>query len=170
MAQYMTVPIYAVAFVAVCFTGFFMDKFPHLRGLVIASWLTLALICSICVCAIYKFTARYVLLIFMAAGLWASNGLALSYAASTFGSMPQEVRAIALALVNALGNLAQIYGTFCDRQHFMRCLFANIWLTAIRRLPIPSIGCSEIPQRFRRGFWYVFLRCLCVPVGTHNSC
>jgi MFS family permease len=110
MAQYMVVPIYAVAFVAVCFTGFFMDKFPRYRGIVIASWLTLALVCSICVCTIYNFTARYVLLIFMAAGLWASNGLALSYAASTFGSMPSEVRAVALALVNALGNLAQIYG------------------------------------------------------------
>ena len=112
MAQYMVVPIYAVAFVAVAFTGFFMDKFPKQRGLVIACWLTLALICSVCVCTIYNFTARYVLLIFMAAGLWASNGLALSYAASTFGSMPQEVRAVALALVNALGNLAQIYGAY----------------------------------------------------------
>ena len=112
MAQYMVVPIYAVAFVAVACTGFFMDKFPRQRGLVIAGWLTLALVCSICVCAVYNFTARYVLLIFMAAGLWASNGLALSYAASTFGSMPQEVRAVALALVNALGNLAQIYGAY----------------------------------------------------------
>lgn len=112
MAQYMVVPIYAVAFVAVALTGYFCDKYPTWRGLVIASWLTLAMICSIVVCVVYNFTARYILLVFMAAGLWASNGLALSYASSTFGSMPQEVRAVSLALVNALGNLAQIYGAY----------------------------------------------------------
>jgi MFS family permease len=112
MAQYMVVPIYAVAFVAVAITGYFMDKFPEWRGLVIALWLTLAMVCSIVVCVVYNFTARYILLVFMAAGLWAANGLALSYASSTFGPMQQEVRGVALALVNALGNLAQIYGAY----------------------------------------------------------
>ncbi|KAF2489687.1 MFS general substrate transporter [Lophium mytilinum] len=112
MAQYMVVPIYAVAFLAVGITGYFMDKHPTQRGIVIAAWLTLSMICSILVCTIYNFTARYVLLVFMAAGLWASNGLALSYSASTFGSMPQEVRAVSLAFVNAMGNLAQIYGAY----------------------------------------------------------
>jgi MFS family permease len=111
-AQYMVVPIYAVAFVAVVFTGYFMDKIPQYRGLVIAIWLSISMVCSIAVCLVYNFTARYVLLVFMAAGLWASNGLALSYASSTFGAMPQEVRAVSLALVNALGNLAQIYGAY----------------------------------------------------------
>jgi MFS family permease len=112
MAQYMVVPIYAVAFVAVAVTGYVMDKIPQYRGLVIAGWLGVSLICSICVCTIYNFTSRYVLLVFMAAGLWASNGLALSFAASTFGAMQQEVRGVSLALVNAMGNLAQIYGAF----------------------------------------------------------
>ena len=70
------------------------------------------MICSIIVCAVYNFTARYVLLVIMASGLWASNGLALSYASVTFGQMPNEVRAICLAFVNAMGNLAQIYGAY----------------------------------------------------------
>jgi hypothetical protein len=48
----------------------------------------------------------------MAAGLWASNALSLSFASSTFGDMHPEVRAIALALMNAMGNLAQIYGSY----------------------------------------------------------
>jgi hypothetical protein len=48
----------------------------------------------------------------MASGLWASNGLSLSYASSTFSTMPNEVRAISLAVVNAMGNLAQIYGAY----------------------------------------------------------
>ncbi|KAK3672512.1 hypothetical protein LTR78_007562 [Recurvomyces mirabilis] len=112
MAQYMVVPIYAVAFVCVVTTGYFSDKFPRQRGLIIASWLVVALVCSIIICVVYNFKARYILLIFMAAALWSTNGLALSYASSTFGAMPQEVRAVSLALVNALGNLAQIYGAY----------------------------------------------------------
>lgn len=70
------------------------------------------MITSIIVCAVYNFTARYVLLIVMAAGLWASNALSLSFASSTFGSMEPEVRAVALAVMNAMGNLAQIYGAY----------------------------------------------------------
>lgn len=112
MAQYMVVPIYAVAFVCVGGTSYFGDKYPKQRGLVISGWLTISLICSIVICVVYNFTARYVLLVIMAAGLWSTNGLSLSYAASTFSDMPQETKAVSLALVNALGNLAQIYGAY----------------------------------------------------------
>lgn len=69
MAQYMTVPIYAVAFVTTATTGYFADKIPTYRGLVISVWLAFAMICSICVCVVYNFTARYVLLILMASAL-----------------------------------------------------------------------------------------------------
>lgn len=112
MAQYMVVPIYAVAFVAVLITGYFSDKYPRQRGAIIACWLSVSMVCAIVICVVYNFKARYVLLVFMAAGLWATNGCSLSYAASTFGSMQQETRAVSLALVNALGNLAQIYGAY----------------------------------------------------------
>ncbi|PPJ55828.1 hypothetical protein CBER1_01610 [Cercospora berteroae] len=112
MAQYMVVPIYAGAFVCVGITGYFSDKFPAQRGLIISGWLVVSMICSIVVCVVYDFTARYVLLVIMAAGLWSTNAISLSYASSTFGPMPQEVRAVALAMVNALGNLAQIYGAY----------------------------------------------------------
>jgi MFS family permease len=108
----MTVPIYAVAFVCTAITGYFSDRVPNWRGVIIACWLSFSMITSILVCVIYNFTARYVLLVLMAAGLWASNALALSFASSTFSSMEPEVRAIALALVNAMGNLAQIYGAY----------------------------------------------------------
>lgn len=112
MAQYMVVPIYAVAFACVAITGYFSDRFPTQRGAIIAVWLTVSLICLICICAVYNFTARYALLVLSAAGLWSCNGISLSYASCTFASMPQETRAVSLALVNALGNLAQIYGAF----------------------------------------------------------
>ncbi|KAH8882343.1 MFS general substrate transporter [Thozetella sp. PMI_491] len=111
-AQYMTIPIYGVAFVCTAITGVFADRVPHLRGVILGGWMTVAMLCAIITCVVYNFTARYALLVIMASGLWASNGLALSYSSSTFSSMPPEVKAISLALVNALGNLAQIYGAY----------------------------------------------------------
>lgn len=127
-AQYMVVSIYAVAFVCTLATGIVCDKIPRWRGVVIAGWLSVSLVTAIVVEAVYNFTARYVMLVIMAAGLWSSNGLALSYASSTFGDMSTETRAVALALVNAvshfvlpdcagltspqMGNLAQIYGSY----------------------------------------------------------
>jgi MFS family permease len=106
------VPIYAFAFVCTVAAGIVGDKFPHLRGLIIAGWLCFSMITSIVVCVVHDFTARYVLLVLMAAGLWASNAMSLSFASSTFASMDAEVRAIALALMNGMGNLAQIYGAY----------------------------------------------------------
>ncbi|KAM0799556.1 major facilitator superfamily domain-containing protein [Usnea florida] len=111
-AQYMTVPLYAVAFVCNAITGYFCDKVQRHRGLVIACWLALSLTCSIIVCCVYDHKARYVLLVFMTAGLWSANALSLSFASSTFGYLRQEVRAVSLAFVNAMGNLAQIYGAY----------------------------------------------------------
>ncbi|RMZ68794.1 pantothenate transporter liz1 [Pyrenophora seminiperda CCB06] len=116
-AQYMTVPIYAVAFVCTAVTTYFADAISNHRGLVIASWLVFSLLTSILVCVIYDFTARYALLVLMAAGLWSSNAVSLSFASATFGSMQPEVRAIAIALVNAMGNLAQIYGAYLFPAH-----------------------------------------------------
>ncbi|OGM46829.1 vitamin H transporter [Aspergillus bombycis] len=108
----LTVPIYGVAFIATGITSYYSDKVPTWRGLIIASWLTVSLICSIIVCSIYNFTARYILLVFMAAGLWATNGGTLAYASSAFAGMHPQARGVALAMVNALGNLAQIYGSY----------------------------------------------------------
>ncbi|KAL8810628.1 MAG: hypothetical protein Q9200_002420 [Gallowayella weberi] len=111
-AQYMTVPIYAVAFVCNAFTGYISDKIPSRRGMIIASWLALSLCCSVATTIATDFKARYVLLVFMAAGLWSSNALALSFASSSFAHMAREGRAVSLAFVNAMGNLAQIYGAY----------------------------------------------------------
>ncbi|EHA19264.1 hypothetical protein ASPNIDRAFT_38687 [Aspergillus niger ATCC 1015] len=110
--NFLTVPIYGVAFVATGITSYCGDKFPTWRGLIIAGWLAFSLICSVIVCAVYNFTARYVLLVLMAAGLWSTNGGTLAYASSAFAGMHPQARGVALAMVNALGNLAQIYGSY----------------------------------------------------------
>lgn len=110
--QYMTVPIYVAAFVCTAINSVIMDKKSAYRGYALVGWMTLAMICSIIICAVYNFHARYALLVIMASGLWASNALSLAYASSTFSTMTPEVRAISLAFVNAMGNLAQIYGAY----------------------------------------------------------
>ncbi|CAF9927620.1 MAG: hypothetical protein HETSPECPRED_006629 [Heterodermia speciosa] len=113
-AQYMTVPIYAVAFVCNALTGYFSDRVPRMRGFIISGWLMISLACSIATVVSTNFTARYVLLVFLTAGLWSTNALSLSFASSTFVTLQQEtsVRAVSLAFVNAMGNLAQIYGAY----------------------------------------------------------
>ncbi|KAL4808001.1 major facilitator superfamily domain-containing protein [Aspergillus unguis] len=108
----LTVPIYAVAFVATGITSYYGDKVPTWRGLIIAVWLAFSMICSVIVCAVYNYTARYVLLVLLAAGLWATNAGTLAYASSAFAGMHPQARGVALAMVNALGNLAQIYGSY----------------------------------------------------------
>lgn len=112
VTQYMTVPIYIAAFICTFFNSIFMDRVPQYRGLSLTVWMSVAMICSIVTCAVYNFHARYALLVIMASALWASNALSLAYASTTFGSMNQEVRGISLAIVNAMGNLAQIYGAY----------------------------------------------------------
>ncbi|KAF1966538.1 MFS general substrate transporter [Bimuria novae-zelandiae CBS 107.79] len=111
-AQYMTVPIYGVAFVCAAVTAYFADSIPNHRGLIIACWLAFSLITSIIICVVYDFTARYALLVLMAAGIWTSNAISLSFAGASFGDMRPEVRGVSLALVNAMGNLASIYGAY----------------------------------------------------------
>lgn len=108
----MVVPIYSVAFVAVLATGFLNDKFPQYRGLTIAAWLSVSTICAVVVCAVYNYTARYVLLVFLASGVLSGNALSLAFASSTCGPMQQEVRAVSLATINALANLAGIYRAY----------------------------------------------------------
>ncbi|RAO71446.1 uncharacterized protein BHQ10_007458 [Talaromyces amestolkiae] len=110
--NFLTIPIYGVAFVCTIITALFGDKVPQKRGLIIAGWLVFSMVCSIIVCVVYNFTARYVLLVLMAAGLWSTNGAALAYASSSFGDFDPQVRGVSLAMVNALGNLAQIYGSY----------------------------------------------------------
>lgn len=177
-AQFMVVPIYgqmqfslleqntntdhriAVAFVAVVVTGYFGDKYPRKRGLIISGWLTCSLIAAVVICAVYNFKARYGLLVIMAAGLWATNACALSYAASTFSDMPRETRGVALALVNALGNLAQIYG-YVLREGSN----PNGMLTSFPQgISVPRGGPSKVLARIRRDCRNVCFWCdgLCI--------
>lgn len=136
----LTVPIYGVAFVCTAITSYFSDKIPTWRGLVVAVWLAFSLVCSIIVCTVYNYTARYVMLVLMAAGLWATNGGTLAYASSAFAGMHPQARGVSLALVNALGNLAQIYGSVCCLTKRSRSRSANhVFSTSFLMPTVPNI-------------------------------
>lgn len=108
----MLVPIYGVGFVLTLTAGVVNDKIPTYRGAIIASLLGMSCICSVVVCAVYNYTARYVLLVFLASGNMAANAQSLAYASSTCAPMPQEVRGVSLAFINSLASLSGIYGAY----------------------------------------------------------
>lgn len=112
MAQYMTVPLYVSAFLIAVPTAIFADKIYAYRPMLCATALTLgALFCALSA-GIYAYIPRYVFLVFINSMIWTANPLALSYASVSMGPLDPETRAVSLALVNSMGNLAQIYGSY----------------------------------------------------------
>jgi MFS family permease len=110
--QYMTIPIYAAAFVVNLFVAYFSDRFIRARGYILTGLLCAAGVFSVVVVTCYGYTTRYAMLCLMASALWAANALALSYSATTLSDKDSKTRGVGLALINALGNLAQIYGSY----------------------------------------------------------
>lgn len=108
-AQYMTVPIYAVAATVLNIVAWSSDRHLERRWHITAP-LALGCVCSI-VCAVVKTAVvRYVMVCFIAAGIWSALPLILSWTSGTI-SLPPEKRAIVLALVNAFGNFSSVYGS-----------------------------------------------------------
>ncbi|KAK7430521.1 hypothetical protein QQZ08_003040 [Neonectria magnoliae] len=108
-AQYMTVPIYAVAAVCLNINAWSSDRNAERRWHV-AGPLAVGFACSV-VCAIVKTpVVRYVMICFVASGIWGALPLILSWTSGVV-SLPPEKRAIVLALVNAFGNFSSVYGS-----------------------------------------------------------
>jgi hypothetical protein len=149
-----TVPLYVSAFIIAVPTAIFADRIYAYRPILCALTLMLgALFCALSA-GIYAYIPRYVFLVFINSMIWTANPLALSYASVSMGPLDPETRAISLALVNAMGNLAQIYGSYLfpteDAPKFLRgfgayagllALGAGIYTTAfflIRKTPFKS--------------------------------
>lgn len=111
-AQYMTVPIWVVGFVFGVLSGFAGDHVPRWRPLLIIAGFALLTVMAICVCAVYDFTARYVLLAFMTGGAWAAFSQSMAYLAELFGEALPEVRAFSIGLVSATAQIGNIYGAY----------------------------------------------------------
>jgi len=110
------------------------------------------MVCAVIICAVYNFLARYVLLVFLASGLLATNALSLSYgktnttlncsqtdidlASSTFGTMPNE------------GNLAQIYGAYLfPSTDAPKCIIGFSVISAICALGVVTYAALHITVR-----------------------
>jgi len=108
-AQFMTVPVYVVAAVVLNIVAWSSDHHRERRWHVSCA-MALGFTCSV-VCALVSHAIiRYVMLCFIAAGIWSALPLIISWTSNTV-AMPAEKRAIVIALVNAFGNLSSVYGS-----------------------------------------------------------
>ncbi|KAJ0338385.1 hypothetical protein KNSL1_012474 [Colletotrichum chrysophilum] len=108
-AQYMTVPIYAFASVCLNIVAWSSDRHVERRWHV-AVPLGVGFACAVVCAAVQTPVVRYVMICFVAAGIWSALPLVLSWTSGTI-SLPAEKRAIVLALVNAFGNFSSVYGS-----------------------------------------------------------
>ncbi|VUC30057.1 unnamed protein product [Clonostachys rosea] len=108
-AQYMTVPIYATAAVVLNIVAWSSDRQVERRWHITAA---LALGCagSVVCAAVSTPIVRYVMVCFIASGIWTALPLILSWTSGTI-SLPPEKRAVVLAMVNAFGNFSSVYGS-----------------------------------------------------------
>jgi hypothetical protein len=108
-AQYMTIPIYAVASVCLNILAWSSDRHSERRWHITGA-LAVGFTCSVVCAVVQTAIVRYVMICFTAAGIWSALPLILSWASGTL-SLPPEKRAIVLALVNAFGNFSSVYGS-----------------------------------------------------------
>lgn len=108
-AQYMTIPIYMVALVFCIFSAVSSDYFND-RKYHISAFACLAFVSAVVAAITTNTKVRYVMLCFMAAGVWSALPLILTWTTNVI-QWPREKRAVAIATVNALGNLSSVYGS-----------------------------------------------------------
>lgn len=90
-----------------------------------------------------NFTARYISLFLMLAGVYGSYNVALAWISSTL-PRPIEKRAAAIALVNTVGNFAQIYSPYlypsADGPRYLNAMIANACF---------CVGCAGVTLALR---------------------
>ena len=109
-AQYHTIPLYACAFVFILAFGFGAD-YTQRKPYFIAAGGLIACFCFIIVVAVQHHMVQYVFIIFAFGCVYAICPLTLTWVPNII-AFPAEKRAVSIALVNALGNSASIYGVF----------------------------------------------------------
>lgn len=109
MAQYMTVPIYAVAATLCTITAYSADRFND-RRYHITFALFVGFVSCVLAATIHSTTVRYIMICFTASGIWSALPLILTWTSNVV-DLPAEKRAIVLAIVNACGNFSSVYGS-----------------------------------------------------------
>ncbi|KAK5042916.1 hypothetical protein LTR84_012005 [Exophiala bonariae] len=110
-AQFMTAPLYVVAFVVALPTAVLVDKAPAYRGLVCCGLLCFGSLFAGLAAGILAYTPRYVFLCFITAAVWTTSPVALGFASDILSNIDPEQRAVALALINSMANSATIYAS-----------------------------------------------------------
>lgn len=109
-AQYHTIPLYASAFVFILAFSFASDYYQNKHHFIAAAGIFGGCMFILTV-AITNNTAQYITLIFAFGAVYALPPLVLIWVPNIIVA-PAQKRAVAIALVNALGNSASIYGVF----------------------------------------------------------
>ena len=108
--QYHTIPPYAFALVCTPAFSWISDRYKN-KPRFISLFAAIATIFFIIVAATTQKTVRYIFTIFAFGPIYGISPLILMWVANVI-SYPAEKRAVAIALVNALGNMSSIYGVF----------------------------------------------------------
>ncbi|THH19142.1 hypothetical protein EW146_g1970 [Bondarzewia mesenterica] len=108
--QFMTIPIYMVALVGIVAFCFVSDWRKE-RGHYITISSLVAGVSFIIIVSVDNHKVKYAFLCFAVGGVYAACPLTLLWVSGLIAH-PAEKRAIAIALVNGLGNSASIYGSF----------------------------------------------------------
>lgn len=114
MAQFMTVPIYAVALVLSLTGGFIADR-TRQKAMVIAGFASMSTICYVICAVVQNPKVKYAMICFGAGGVWTVIPVFLSWVIIMFDG--REKRAVSIAAVNGFGNLSSIWGSFFWPSH-----------------------------------------------------
>ncbi|KAJ7641466.1 major facilitator superfamily domain-containing protein [Roridomyces roridus] len=109
--QFMTIPIYAVALVGILGFCFMSDIRKERANYITAAALVSGFSFIIIIAVGQRHTVQYPFLCFAVAGIYAACPLTLLWVSNIIDH-PAEKRAVAIAVVNSLGNSASIYGSF----------------------------------------------------------
>ncbi|WWC85182.1 uncharacterized protein L201_000040 [Kwoniella dendrophila CBS 6074] len=108
-AQFMTVPIYCVALCISVAFGYSADRTQQKAYHAFAAC-CLSTVCFIIVAVAKNNAVRYTFICLGSSGIWSVIPLLLSWIVTMFSG--RENRAISIAIINGIGNLSSIYGSF----------------------------------------------------------
>lgn len=107
----MTAPLFLVALVVAIPTCWSADKYSTKRVYFIVVLLAVGVLFCSLAAGILKNVPRYVFLCVINSAVYTASPLALSYSSTCLSPVEPEKRAVALAIINGMANLAQLYGS-----------------------------------------------------------
>ncbi|TYJ55252.1 hypothetical protein B9479_004082 [Cryptococcus floricola] len=110
LGQFRTIPLYACAFLFILVFCWGADYYKN-KPLAISIASAIGTVCFIIVTCTTHHMVQYVFLVFAFGCVYALCPLIITWVPNVI-SQPAEKRSVAIALVNALGNSASIYGVF----------------------------------------------------------